>query len=127
MNIGALRRSQNCRISLPVTPLCSQPWGQIASKLQQLRHLAHHAEPVGALLEGALQDLRAPVELVGAARPAAGAASPLHLVLRHLHRPLGDAPVPRRVVGVLLVRELHDDVAVLGVPHLAERSRDDVP
>ena len=79
---------------------------------QQLRELAHHAEPVVPLLEGALQNLAAPQKT--GTTPPANAQGPvqrhlgLNSIVDHLHGLLGDAPVPGSVVHVDLLGELHD-------------------
>ena len=47
-------------------------------------------------------------------------------IVHHLHGLLRDGPVPRGVVGIGFLRELHDGGAVLGVAHLAQRGSDHV-
>ena len=110
------------RVEVRVDLLVGQP--------QQFRELAHHAEPILPLLEGALQNFGAPEELVGHIPQRAQAPVERHLrldpIVHHLHGLLRDGPVPRGVVGVGLLGDLHDHGAVFGIAHLAQSGGDDV-
>ena len=102
----------------------------LAGQTKQLGELAHHAEPILPLLEGALQNFGAPEELVGHVPQHAQAPVERHLgldpIVHHLHGLLRDGPVPRGVVGVGLLGDLHDHGAVFGIAHLAQSGGDDV-
>ena len=102
----------------------------LVGQAQQFRELAHHAEPILPLLEGALQNFGAPEELVGHVPQHAQAPVERHLgldpIVHHLHGLLRHGPVPRGVVGVGLLGDLHDHGAVFGIAHLAQSGGDDV-
>ena len=102
----------------------------VVGQAQQLRELAHHAEPILPLLEGALQNFGAPEELVGHVPQHAQAPVQRHLgldpIVHHLHRLLRHGPVPRPIIKVGLLGDLHDHGAVFGVAHLAQSGGDDV-
>ena len=139
MYSGALRQTQNSRIWGPGDGLALPVLGAdrvevgvdlVVGQAQQLRELAHHAEPILPLLEGALENFGAPEELVGHVPQYAQAPVQRHLgldsIVHHLHGLLGHGPVPRGVVGVRLLGDLHDHGAVFGIAHLAQSCGDDV-
>ena len=139
MYSGALRQTQNSSDLGPGDALALPVLGThgvevrvdlFVGQAKQLRELAHHAEPILPLLEGALQNFGAPEELVGHVPQHAQAPVQRHLgldaIVHDMHGLLRDGPVPRGVVGVGLLRELHDGGAVLGVAHLAQSGGDHV-